>query len=343
MAGVGTESCDCICDTDGSGGVVASDALRCLMVVVGQPLTLACPCAGSTTTSTTTTLPPAPGFELATPAIELQPGEESSICYYFRTPNSETLGVDRVASELSAGTAQMIVFLTVDAQGDPVDLQPPGTLASSGCGVSGGTTLPQWIYSAQSSSAALDFPADDGAGSPVALEVPAGSAGFILMRNFNATDGVIQAGVTVTAEALPSGTPFTETATFVTYDAEISIPPQSLGYEASLTCTVPPGVSFWWMSTHTHRNSTLTEIRHGTTTLFQSTNWENPGAQVWPAAPFYSFTPDDLLTQRCVYNNSTNQIITAGDSYANDEQCMVITYFFPATRPLWCFNGLGPL
>jgi len=97
------------------------------------------------------------------------------------------------------------------------------------------------------------------------------------------------------------------------------------------------------MSTHTHRNSTLTEIRHGTTTLFQSTNWENPGAQVWPVAPFYSFMPDDLLTQRCVYDNSTNQIIATGDSYVSDEHCMAITYFFPATRSLWCFNGVGPL
>ena len=343
MAGVGAESCDCICDTDGSGGIVASDALRCLMIVVGQPLDLACPCAASTTTSTTTTtLAPTPGFQIATPAFELQPGEETTTCYYFRTPNTEPLGVNRLVSELAPGTAQMIVFLTVDEQGDPVDRQPPGTLSATGCGVGGSLTLPHWLYSAQTAAAQFELPADDGAGSPVAMEIPPSSAGFVLMHNFNATEGVVQGGVTVQAEALAIGTPFTETATFVTYDDDISIAPQSVGQEASLTCTVPADASFWWMSIHTHRNSTLTEILHGTTTLFESTDWENPGAQVWPSAPFFSFAPDDLLTQRCTYNNPTNQTITSGDSYVTDEHCMAITYFFPATRPLWCFNGLGP-
>ena len=60
-AGVGTEVCtpECICDTDGSGTVTASDALRCLLVAVGTSgVALECPCASTTSsTSTSTTLP----------------------------------------------------------------------------------------------------------------------------------------------------------------------------------------------------------------------------------------------------------------------------------------------
>ncbi len=46
----------CSCDVNISGGVTASDALKCLQAVVGQPVTLTCPpCDESTTTTTATT------------------------------------------------------------------------------------------------------------------------------------------------------------------------------------------------------------------------------------------------------------------------------------------------
>jgi hypothetical protein len=45
-AGVGSRTCTpvCICDTDASGAISASDALRCLRAAVGQPVTIDCPC-----------------------------------------------------------------------------------------------------------------------------------------------------------------------------------------------------------------------------------------------------------------------------------------------------------
>jgi hypothetical protein len=66
---IGSSTCApaCICDTDGSGGTTASDALLCLNKAAGENVTLACPCDVATTTtqatttstilSTTTTLP----------------------------------------------------------------------------------------------------------------------------------------------------------------------------------------------------------------------------------------------------------------------------------------------
>ena len=46
---VGSRTCtpECVCDTDASGGISASDALRCLRAAVGQPVTLNCPCASA--------------------------------------------------------------------------------------------------------------------------------------------------------------------------------------------------------------------------------------------------------------------------------------------------------
>lgn len=61
---VGLRDCaPCLCDLDGSGGVLAADALVCLRSAVGLEVTLSCPeCTTTTTTTTTTTLPdPCPG------------------------------------------------------------------------------------------------------------------------------------------------------------------------------------------------------------------------------------------------------------------------------------------
>lgn len=53
-ASVARESCaPCVCDTNGSGEVRVTDALRCLWYVVGADVSLDCPpCSGSTTTTT---------------------------------------------------------------------------------------------------------------------------------------------------------------------------------------------------------------------------------------------------------------------------------------------------
>ena len=54
---VGTETCepDCVCAPKGTTPVTATDALICLNVAVGQPVSLNCPCQVTTTINTTTT------------------------------------------------------------------------------------------------------------------------------------------------------------------------------------------------------------------------------------------------------------------------------------------------
>ena len=56
---VGLQLCTpqtCVCDPGGDGSTTANDALLCLKKVVGEAVTLSCPC--TTTTSTTTTTVP---------------------------------------------------------------------------------------------------------------------------------------------------------------------------------------------------------------------------------------------------------------------------------------------
>jgi hypothetical protein len=144
--------------------------------------------------------------------------------------------------------------------------------------------------------------------------------------------------VTITAQALNRGVQYTASGTYVTYNANISIPPQTSGDVESKTCPVPPGAQFWRMTTHAHKQAVRTVVLDNLDVVFESTDWQNPGSQEWPAAPFFTFA-SNALTYACTYDNPTNRTITAGDSSATDEQCMAIGHYFPACLSRYCFNN----
>jgi len=283
--------------------------------------------------------PPARGFQLVSPDVEILPGQEITYCYYFRTPNTEPMAINKWTSVMTPGSHHLILFTT-----GTTDKMPPGTVSASNCGFGGSASSIQstsWTYSAQTPTAELVLPADDGAGKAVAMDIPANTAGFVQMHYFNATDQVINAHVTINAEALPANTAFTKTAAYVTYNASISIPPNAVGDLESQTCDVPAGAKFWLMSTHAHKQAVKTEVLDGTTMAMSSTDWEHPIPATWMASPFFTFA-SGKATYRCTYNNPTARTIESGDSAATDEMCMASGYYFladnTATRPRICVN-----
>jgi len=282
--------------------------------------------------------PPGRGFRIVSPDIEIQPGQEITYCFYFRTPNTEPLAIKKWKSDMTPGSHHMIMFMT------PSDTMPPGTVSASDCGFAGGsgTNLPVWTYAAQNPVAEVSLPIDDGTGKPLAQDVPASSAGYFQMHYLNATDAVIKAHVTLDAEALDAGAPYTKTAAFVTYNGSISIPPNATSDLETRSCATPAGVKFWLMSTHSHKQAIKTAVKDGTAEMFASTDWEHPGiVSFMEPATFYTFA-SNRLTYECTYANPTNRTITSGDSAVTDEMCMASGYYFPANKPLFCLDNAGP-
>jgi hypothetical protein len=309
----------------------------CLALVLA---TIAACKSDGTTGDDDTDGPAAPdrGFQVISPDITIPPNTEITYCYYFRTPNTEPMQINRWKSEMTPGSHHMIMFMTTN------DVMPPGTVSSSNCGFGGGgTNVPVWTYAAQTPSADLQLPADDGAGKPLAQDIPANSAAFFQMHYLNATDDPITVHVTLDAFALAAGTPYTRTAAFVTYNQSISIPSPSTGHVESESCSVPAGLKFWMMSTHAHKQAVHTAVKDGSEMAFESSDWEHPGVAAYPA-PFFEFSASNRLTYECTYNNPRTQggPIVDGDSAATQEMCMASGYFFPATKPLFCVDSLGP-
>ncbi|HET7506171.1 MAG TPA: hypothetical protein VFK02_34365 [Kofleriaceae bacterium] len=286
--------------------------------------------------------PPARGFQVVSPEVTIMPGQEITYCYYFHTPNTETMVIKKWSSDMTPGSHHMIMYTTAS------DEMPPGTLSTMSCGGFALGNVPSWTYSAQTPTNEVALPSDDGAGVPLGQEIAPATPAYFQMHYLNATDAPIRAHVTLNAEAYEAGASYTRTAAYVTYNGDISIPPGATDHLETMTCNVPAGAKFWVLSTHAHKQAVKTEIKDGmpasTAIPFTSTDWEHPGATMWSSAPFYTFATGKL-TYECTYDNvgdNAKSTIVDGPSAAINEMCMATGYYFPATKPLICFNNLGP-
>lgn len=288
--------------------------------------------------------PPARGFQVISPEITITAGQEITYCYYFKTPNTEDMVIKKWVSDMSPGSHHMIMFTT------KTEVQPAGTVSASQCGVGGASAqnVPSWTYAAQTPSAELALPTDDGAGKPLGQEIKAGTPAYIQMHYLNATDADIKVHVTLNAEAFQAAAAYTATQPYITFNANISVPPGATGDVETQTCNTPAGAKFWMLSTHAHKQAVKTEIKNGmptsTDVAFTSTDWEHPGSKSWMQTPFYTFS-GDKLTFACTYNNTgsnAGRTVSTGDSAQTDEMCMATGYYFPATKPLICYNGFPP-
>jgi hypothetical protein len=282
--------------------------------------------------------PPARGFQIKTPEITIMPGQEITYCYYLKTPNTEDMVVKKWSSVMTTGSHHMILFTTGTLG------MPEGTVSASQCGVGGASAqnVPAWIYAAAQEVAELALPTDDGTGKPLGQVITAGKPAYVQMHYVNPSDDPMKVRVTINAEAFEATVPYTPTSPYITFNGNISIPPGAMGDVETQSCSTPPGTKFWMMSTHSHKQSVKTEVKSGAATVFTSTDWEHPGAQMWMTPSTFHTFDANRLTFSCTYNNTgtnVNRTITTGDSAQTDEMCMATGYHFPATASKICYNG----
>jgi len=281
-----------------------------------------------------------PAFEVVSKDAMLNPGDQITYCYYFHTSNTSDVLINKWVSDMSPGSHHAILFLNPGATNQPAD----GTLDPSGnCGGLSGSAASIWTYATQTEHQEEDLPADDGAGKPLAQKIGPNTPAVLQLHYLNAGDTAIAAHIDLKAFALPAGTAFTQTDAYVTYNNDIKIGPGATGVKVTASCPLPPNVKFWTMSTHSHKQSVETDVDDGSSMIFQSTDWEHPGAMNWANPSFYSFT-NNKLTWTCTYDNTgdnKDKTVVAGQSASTNEMCMATGYFFPSTGPKFGieFNG----
>lgn len=273
-----------------------------------------------------------PGFTVQSPEIDVPASTELIACYYFHTANDADLNVKTWKSTLTTGLADVSVLFTA------TDRATPGTVSFSDCSLLGAfNDASAWTYSTWKMNDGWSFPADDGTGKPVGKPVKAQQSGYLLLHAINASDTAIKVRATLEATGYPLGTAITQAESFVTYNSAIQIPAMGTS-SAQNTCPIPAGAHFTWLTTYSRKASVQTSVKDTTSTLFESTNFENPGAATWAQAPFGTVAGNQVSV-KCDYVNQGNGAVTAGDS-PNDEACMMLGFHFPATKSRLCVNNI---
>ena len=264
---------------------------------------------------------PESGFQVVTPNLTIEAGQEITYCYYTTLPPEAEVGVKKWESKMTPGSHHLIMFF-LDAPG-----QPDGTVDTA-CG--GGTAAPVWTYAA--SEPEHDQVMPEGVG----MTVAAGQPVMIQMHYLNASEEPLEAHVTLNGHTFEGD--YIKAAAYVTFNTQINVPPHSAGSVTGV-CDVPPGVKFFTMSTHAHHFSTLAQVSDADvgTMLVETDDWEHPDVADWQDDPFFSF--GSKLTYHCEYQNDTDNVVRTGDSAATDEMCMAVGYFFPATAPVFCLDS----
>ena len=273
---------------------------------------------------------PGPQFRIETPDMPVGSGQETTWCYFFRTPNAEPLGVRRWTLTIGETVQSAVAFTT------PTDRRPAGTLSQvADCSIFyEGSGPAHWLLGTHAPSAELVTPPDDGTGRPVAFELPTSTAGFIMVHLLNTSDADKTTKVELTAEALPIGTRYTKTAPFMAYNDDIEVPMATTGDLETKDCAVPAGAKFWHVTTRTHKRATRASVKDGTATVVETTDWTKPEAKLW-TSPFYTFGSGSL-TSECMYDNDSNFTVRTGPSMVRDEECIAVGHFFPALDAVYC-------
>ncbi len=266
-------------------------------------------------------------FSIQSSDLTINPGDEVTKCFYFHTPNTAQVNVNKWVSDMTPGSHHMIWFTNFGSQ--PAD----GTIDD--CSFSNAFPIPTYV--SQIEHQEVDFPTDE-AGVPLAQKVLPNTAGFFQMHYLNSTDSALTVHVTLDAYALEDGKPFTRTDLFFTYNNDIAIPPHATGYTVSATCPTKPdqiaemqGARFWQMTTHSHKQTVQAHIRDGANMVLETDDWEHPTTESWKAPDFFTFSSGQM-TWDCTYDNTgsnADTTVTSGQSAKTNEMCMGGGYYFP--------------
>ncbi|HTL35484.1 MAG TPA: hypothetical protein VL326_20290 [Kofleriaceae bacterium] len=270
-------------------------------------------------------------FTVTSSDFTLQPGQETTKCFYFHTTNPEQVLVNKWVSDMTPGSHHMIAFSSLGQQ--PAD----GTVDNCE-----GADVPLPMFGTQVPHEELVFPDDDGFGKPLVQIVEPNMAAYFQMHYLNTTDEPLQVHVSLSAYGLPATVEYTRTDLFATYNNDIAIPPGATNYKVSATCDIFDK-KFWQMSSHSHKQSAETKIFDGSNMVLDSTDWEHPKSERWNLPTYYQFQSPSI-TWECTYNNTgdnAGRTVTAGQSAATNEMCMATGYYFPAVGPRGCVMDSG--
>lgn len=246
-----------------------------------------------------------------------------------RLPVGGEVKIQRFVSRLIPATQQWFTLYRSFTSA-PTD----GAWQNAGCNNT--FDAPSWLYATGAPDYELALP------SGVAKTVFAPESLAFDVHYLNSTSQPITVRIAINLHFATGASE--EAQALVGFHTGISIPIDGGVQNVSATCTPGAGAKFFSMTTHTHKLATQAvlgrQLADGSPgeTFARTTDWRSPAELRRAADPFVTFAPGERLSYGCSYLNPGPNRVTVGASFVN-EQCMAISYFFPASAGGSCSGG----
>jgi len=287
---------------------------RWLAIVVGTALVLAA-CGESDNSGGDETQ------NLVTGEYTLSPGQETYICYTFRSPADRTMAVSQIVSTSGLAVHHLALFQTAPEEIDGSFECP--TLAKL-------NWQPIWAGGTGSPSLALP--------EGVAFKILPNTQYLVQLHLQNATDTTITDHSEVELTYLPQDEADTAEAAGIyavgTFD--INIPANTTGHSVTTDCVADRELNVFAVFPHMHKIGRKIEFFHGvdqvgTEPVYKLDPWPFDDQPMDTVA--WTIQPGDHLRAICTWDNPFNEPVNFGES-SDDEMCFFVMFYYP-------FNGLG--
>jgi hypothetical protein len=245
----------------------------------------------------------------------VQPGGEVFYCQNFANPWNKQVDIKTYSLNMGKGSHHMFAFYASGATNGAIAACP-----------SGGLTFGAFTFSAQSAQATVTYPTTVGA------TLPAGTGFQLMVHYLNTTAAPIMSSVALTMYIAKPGVITNHAGALFLNQATMSVGPTcTTGCQSSQSYTLPQDVYILTADSHMHKYATNFVATTNTgVTIFQTTQWAEPPAQVY--SPPLHLSAGTTITWTCTDVNTTGTTLTFGESANTNVMCISSNIFYPVSN-----------
>ncbi len=264
---------------------------------------------------------------LVTDDYTLAPGEETYICYTFRSPADRTVAISEVVSTSGFGEHHVALFQTAPEEPDGTFECP--TLAKLNW---------QPIWAGGTGSPALTMP--DG----VAFKILPNTQYLVQLHLQNAGDTTLTDHSEIELTYLPEQQADEAVAAgiYALGSFDITIPANTVGHTRSTQCIADRELNVFAAFPHMHKIGKKIEFFHGPTepameSIYKLDPWPFDDQPMDPVD--WKINVGDHMRTTCTWDNPSNEDVTFGDS-SDDEMCFFVMFYYPFDALAGCIEGM---
>jgi hypothetical protein len=260
--------------------------------------------------------PPAHGFQLKTPDLTINAGQEKYLCYTVDLSEAaDTVAITGFQAFVGPVVHHYEVFQTLIPEQSGVWDCTQQQIKM--------TWLP--LFGGAVGATGLTLP--DGEG----FKIPGDTQLLVQIHMLNATQSDSTSSVVINMTYANDVTTITPAGIYALGTMDINLMPGATGVQLGSQCAAPKPMNVFGVQPHMHKLGTAITFQQGSDpanmqVIYQRNPWVF-GAQ--PIDPFQiNLKTGDYIGTTCTYNNTTTQTVTYGESTSN-EMCYFILFYTP--------------